>query len=270
MTSPIVIGGLGGSGTRIVASILSLNEVFLGNELNNSMDYLIFSRLFIRPMWLKSSSTIQIEKRLELFTKYTLGEELSQQELKLMIKLNISYPRFKSTEKKLLHQYSENKKRKISLWGWKEPNSHIYLNNLLRYYDNLKYIYVVRNGMDMLVSQNKQQLNNWGGYFEIEADNNMSEVHRQGMLWLKANDKVKDLFRTNANDKIFILDYDLLCTDTEAVLTELFSFLNFSVDKKAIDKSAALISPSSRNRYLEFPDIDIPNDLKTKILNYSF
>ncbi len=46
---PVVIGGVGGSGTRVVAAILSTLGFHLGNDLNESMDNLWTTLLFKRP-----------------------------------------------------------------------------------------------------------------------------------------------------------------------------------------------------------------------------
>jgi len=270
MISPIVVGGLGGSGTRVVANILSINDVFLGNDLNNSMDYLIFSRLFIRPTWLKSVSDSSIKKRLELLKKYTLGLGLSDHEIEMILKLNISYPRFKTNKSTLLHRYEENKNRATKRWGWKEPNSHIFLRQLLEHFEKMKYIYVVRNGLDMITSKNKQQLHNWGNHFNIPINENLSEEHRQGLFWLKSNNKIKHLKTVFGEDKIYVLDYDLLCADTKQELTKLFSFLKISLGKKQLDISASSIKPTSRNRHLQAGGLDISADLMERIQRFTF
>jgi len=45
-SSPIVIGGIGGSGTRVVVSLLQAAGVFMGSRLNGSLDLLDFVPLF--------------------------------------------------------------------------------------------------------------------------------------------------------------------------------------------------------------------------------
>lgn len=48
---PIVIGGVGGSGTRLIAEIVMDMGFYLGDMLNQSKDLLYFSLLFKRPIW---------------------------------------------------------------------------------------------------------------------------------------------------------------------------------------------------------------------------
>src|SRR5690606_16779845 len=47
-------------------------------------------------------------------------------------------------------------------WGWKEPNSHIFLDYLCKSIPDMKYIHVCRNGLDMAYSTNQNQLKLWG------------------------------------------------------------------------------------------------------------
>ena len=41
-----------------------------------------------------------------------------------------------------------------------EPNSHIFIEHLVKYFDSLKFIFVVRNGLDMALSRNQKQFEN--------------------------------------------------------------------------------------------------------------
>lgn len=50
-SNPIVIGGVGGSGTRMVAGLLQSFDVNLGDALNESLNILWFTLLFRRPSW---------------------------------------------------------------------------------------------------------------------------------------------------------------------------------------------------------------------------
>jgi len=270
MAGPILIGGLGGSGTRVLAKILTFNNVFLGNDLNNSLDYLIFSRLFIRPQWLKNASNSHIKNRLKLITDFTLGKHIKEQDWQQFIELNIRYPRFNISKTILEKKFQENKNRNSSAWGWKEPNTHIYIEYLLSYYQGLKFIYVVRNGLDMVLSKNKQQLANWGSHFQIPKEGILSQEHRQALFWLKSNDRIKSLKAQKASDKILILDYDNLCTDTEKEVEKLFKFLDIELTENTFTDLESFISPSSRNRHLNQSQMNIPERLKTQVLSYTF
>src|SRR5947207_2715003 len=48
---PVAVGGVGGSGTRVVAALLREAGVYLGADLNDSLDNLWFRLLFRRAQW---------------------------------------------------------------------------------------------------------------------------------------------------------------------------------------------------------------------------
>src|SRR5512139_426255 len=70
---PVAIGGLGGSGTRVVAAILQEAGVDIGPHLNRSLDNLFFSNLLKDPQWFATADDDQIESRLRLFGRCTGG-----------------------------------------------------------------------------------------------------------------------------------------------------------------------------------------------------
>ena len=50
----------------------------------------------------------------------------------------------------------------VERWAWKEPNTHIVADLILQLSEHVKYIHVVRNGLDMAWSRNQNQLKFWG------------------------------------------------------------------------------------------------------------
>jgi hypothetical protein len=57
MHPPIAIGGMGGSGTRLVALIFEELDFYLGNELNKAKDNLFFNLLFKRKEILREEAS---------------------------------------------------------------------------------------------------------------------------------------------------------------------------------------------------------------------
>jgi len=53
--SPVIVGGVGGSGTRVIAELLSNFGYYIGNDLNRSMDNLLYTFLFKRVEWFYSN-----------------------------------------------------------------------------------------------------------------------------------------------------------------------------------------------------------------------
>ena len=67
MKKIVAVGALGGSGTRVVAQIISDLGVDIGDNLNYPNDNLIFTALFRAPKWYKNTSKNDIRKRFVLF-----------------------------------------------------------------------------------------------------------------------------------------------------------------------------------------------------------
>ena len=65
---PVVVGGIGGSGTRVIAEMLVELGCHIGDDLNKSLDNLWFVLLFNYPDILNISSE-QFDGLLEMFFK---------------------------------------------------------------------------------------------------------------------------------------------------------------------------------------------------------
>ena len=181
-SGPVVIGGVGGSGTRVVAHILSILGYYLGSDLNDSLDNLGFTLLFKRPTWYRNACTQDIMDALHVFEHAMIGTKI-QHRLKRQVILTalktmaVSGHDYRGTGRGLwtIHRalkmlYAPHKDpASFHGWGWKEPNTHIYLEHLNDYFPKLHYIHVVRHGLDMAYSTNQAQLFNWGYLFGITA-----------------------------------------------------------------------------------------------------
>ena len=80
---PVVIGGIGGSGTRVIAEIVALFGFYLGRDLNDASDNLTFTLLFKRPQWFRKNylDHRKIFTGLRIFEKSMItGEKLALRE----------------------------------------------------------------------------------------------------------------------------------------------------------------------------------------------
>ena len=73
---PLVIGGMGGSGTRLVAELCSLFGYYLGDDLNIASDNLLYTLIFRRQTWFYKSykNTKRINTGLSLLEKLLLKQ----------------------------------------------------------------------------------------------------------------------------------------------------------------------------------------------------
>jgi hypothetical protein len=164
--APIAVGGVGGSGTRVVAAILKEAGIRIGDDLNHALDNLWFTLLFKHRDILDAPDVCFGDLVSIFVAAMTGGRSATATQLALVDEL--------ARDDRLQHESSWLQARSGSLrramaeppksspWAWKEPNTHMVLDRLAARIPGLKYIHVARNGLDMAYSTNQNQLQLWG------------------------------------------------------------------------------------------------------------
>jgi hypothetical protein len=251
---PIVVGALGGSGTRVVAQMLGAAGVYLGHDLNDASDNLWFTLLFRHPsaFFDLGRRPDRLVRRLDVFEQAMAG----------------TLPRRPSTVATLLapagahwRDGSEGAgwiaRRCVSMvrssgpgpdatrWGWKEPNTHVFLPLLVDRYPGMRYVHVFRHGLDMAFSANQNQLHRWGGILGVERGD--LPDHRWALrYWSAATRRAVELARP-LGDRFLLLNYDELCDDPEPMIDRFLAFAGLAGD--AAHLSTIVDPPTSRGRY---------------------
>ncbi len=193
--APIVIGGLGGSGTRLVVSLLGDMGVTFGGELNESLDNLWFSLLYVRRTILLRSDE-EMDKLAWLFTNAMRQGLEVPPELKPLLEEACDHDRSPVLPPDLLARAHESLlsvpggAARDEHWGWKQPNSHILLPMLDRSFPEMKFVYVVRNGLDMAFSENQNQLKYFWGDLLLEGDISPTPVNAL-RYWVAAHKRMQ-------------------------------------------------------------------------------
>jgi hypothetical protein len=266
----IAIGALGGSGTRVVAEVLIQSGLYLGDDLNETNDNLIFTRLFKNPEWYKNSSIVHRQKRMRIFEKYMRLNKLSFRDFSEMYFASKTNPDHHSSPEFYFHLLKKvfGKGKITSSWGWKEPNTLIYIGELFNFFDQLKYIHVLRHGLDMAFSKNKQQLYNWGWKYGINLDGKESADQlavKQLDYWIETTKDVIQITKKN-KDRCLILNYFDFCKYPKKEIDKL---LNFAGVKIPVTKNRKLYcmpkNSGSNNRY-QGKDLNIFDSEKIKFV----
>ncbi|MFC1601847.1 sulfotransferase, partial [Candidatus Sumerlaeota bacterium] len=166
---PIAVGGMGGSGTRLIAQILEQLGYFLGGDFNRAQDNLWFTLLFKRSDILTVPDA-EFDELVRLFQQRMTSPELISQESIDMVKRLAENRRSQHTAAWLRSRAesfidTRSASARTKRWGWKEPNTHVVLHRLRQRLPAMRYIHVVRNGLDMAFSKNHNQLKTWGPHF---------------------------------------------------------------------------------------------------------
>jgi hypothetical protein len=241
---PVAIGGVGGSGTRLGASILQSMGFYIGSDLNDALDNLWFTLLFKRASLLALEQT-DVESLAELFWLAMTGARAFTSVEQARI-----WALAESTAFEHSAEWRLDRARSLvsghapspagGRWGWKEPNTHVVIDRLFRYDPQLRYIHFQRNPLDMAFSANQNQLHNWGYAFlgrpiDVGPSASLSywcAIHRRTSAFAKR-------FPT----RVLIVDFDALCAAPSRYASAIADFVGVELDDGVTDDFVALVQP---------------------------
>jgi hypothetical protein len=260
-TGPIAIGGIGGSGTRVVAQIVADLGFYMGATVNAALDNLWFTILIKRPRWFETFPTdAEIFKALSLFQRamvHGLASGISAEESAyirdLAEQIEDSGKPIGATREHAEQLIGSRKPdfEKYIGWGWKEPNTHVFLRQLCHTLDGLRYIHVMRHGLDMAFSTNHQQVLNWGRHYGLKSER-IQSLDPPGMLdyWIAANATAIKTGLELLNGRFLLINYDALWNHPHDVLAKLAKFLAIDVPAEQMARLAAFPRrPASAGRF---------------------
>lgn len=211
-TSPIAVGAIGGSGTRMVTNLMIELGFRMGPDLPHSRDDFRFTERFVHREILGVPDD-EFARRLESY----LGDVHADL----------------AAQPGGIEQASRH-------WGWKEPNTHVVLLRLQRLIPRLRYVHLVRNGLDMAFSDNQLQRDRWGHLFLGRA---IEATPRDSLkYWVAVHRRI---LRVGAalGDRFLIVNYDRLCIQPDSELPKLIEFAGLPMDSRLMERLRAQIRP---------------------------
>lgn len=244
MTAPIAIGGVGGSGTRLVAQLLRGAGIHMGDDLNESSDTLWFTLLFRRRGILGCDEAEFNQLTDALAAALAGGRPLAPEAEALLhdlarddrLQLPASWLRERCESLLAAARQPAHDRH----WGWKEPNTHVVIERMWRRMPTLRYIHVVRHGVDMAFSSNQNQLMLWGPAV-LGSDGDPTPL-RSLAYWCSVHRRMQALLAANPG-RMYWLDYDALCRCPDAALDGLGGFLG--IDATRLRAALPAIKPQS-------------------------
>ena len=254
----IGVGGLGGSGTRVVAAILQQIELPIGVDLNDSLDNLWFTLFFKRQSVL--TSTVQ-----ELRADWSIFESASreiapadpdwrQRARQLAIRARPQHPvHWLQARVQSLERSQATQRNGVAEWAFKEPNSHVVIARLARFARNLRYIHVVRDGLDMAFSANRQQASLWARKLFGMATETPPTADEQLEFWCRANERVRQQADSGEIPSVLEVSYDRLCLQPTAVVQQIAAYCGRSISLSRAQRiaSAVVRRPPTMGRWRE-------------------
>lgn len=215
--SPLVIGGVGGSGTRIVTELIKRMGYYMGKELNSSNDNMVLAEMF--PLMRDRILTRSFDTHEFILNTVTRFAELMRNDM-----ADTGYEK----------------------WGWKIPADYMIIEYIYKYFSNMRYIHVIRNGLDMAFSANQNQAQRWGRYFDVNC-NAMPLPKASILFWARANNYAIKTATKCLGDRFLLLNFDRLCQDPYESIKKIAEFLRVEVNA---DNLGQIIShPSSIGRH---------------------
>jgi hypothetical protein len=123
-------------------------------------------------------------------------------------------------------------------WGWKEPRSIFLLPFFHRHLPELRFLHVVRDGRDMALSENQNQLRKHGGATPIPVD--LPAAARSITLWSWVNLEARRYGEEHLGDRYLRIRFEDLCERPPDVVELVLAFFGLDADPAAL---AAEVSP---------------------------
>jgi hypothetical protein len=227
-SAPLVIGATGGSGTRVLARIAKLAGYNLGNNVNAAEDALEFYSFF--ETWVDRS-----------FSAQQAGKLLTPSES----------VRMKEDFSAALARHLPEAERGRTAWGWKAPRS-IYLLPFLRgEFPQLKFIHLVRDGRDMALSPNQNQLRKHAAAVLSWRERLFrSTAERSILLWEKVNLRAADFGESQMLQSYLCVRFEDLCRRPLETVTRVADFLGAAIDVETIARTE-ITPPQTLGRWRE-------------------
>lgn len=267
MLGPVAIGGVGGSGTRLVKEIITSAGFYMGNDLHRvNGDDLWFNLLFFRPNWYLSGAARRnnaIDIGLNLVAKHAHGDHrLSASEMHFLVRAFVDIARD--------HHFGRNSWRwalrriynffrspgvtqaqGLMGWGWKEPLTHLIAGELLQHSEQARYIHIIRHGLDMAFSSNLNQARRYGALFDVVVPQGKDPSPIDTLrYWVRANRSVVNIMQQHSRERSLILNFDALCKSPEQEVRRLLAFLEVDLKQHELSKLVSLPkTPASAGRY---------------------
>lgn len=231
MTSgPLVIGATGGSGTRVVARLARHAGYDLGRNLNeaeDALEFYSFHEKWINPF-------VSAERH---------GRSLSKSDAALM----------DADFQSALERHCPINLRADRRWGWKAPRSIYLLAFLHRQLPGLKFIHVLRDGRDMVLSPNQNQLRKHGAAVLPWRDRWFRSMpERALLLWEAVNLRAAELGKSDLRENYLRIRFEDLCAKPVETTAQIMNFLGARSDPESVSR-AEIAPPSSLQRWRNYP-----------------
>jgi Sulfotransferase family len=188
-----VIGGTGGSGTRVIAQIVHATGRFMGAKVTeDTLDAVPLARF-----------------------DWTHGRDILSGRAAVS-----SVAAFRRALARHLSGHDPQRP-----WGWKHPHSYLLLPFLAEHCPELLFVHVIRDGRDIALSGNQNQV---GHYGDIALGPAEPSPARSLRYWAWANTRSADEGSRLLGERYLLLRLEDLCADPESEVPRLLRFARYT------------------------------------------
>jgi hypothetical protein len=217
---PALVGATGGSGTRVVARIARSAGLFIGADLNESEDAIPFGAYSDR--WIDRYLPFR-SRPLSADLELAMGDDLDA----------------------VLSEHCAPLGDECVRWGWKEPRCMYLLPFLFDRLPALRFLHVVRDGRDMALSSNQNQLRRHADAAGIARD--LPGPVRSIALWRWINLETATFGHARLGRRYCRIRFEDLCSHPAETASEILDFLALDGDP---ERAGALVaSPPTLGRW---------------------
>jgi Sulfotransferase family len=220
---PVLIGAIGGSGTRAFAKVLRRAGVHMGPA-DTQEDATAFSDFYQRFL----------AEYLENGSRFPEGSSAPEH--------------FDAA----VSQHLAGVESPEAPWGAKNPRSMLMLAYWHERYPRMRFVHVVRNGLDMAYSTNQIQPKRFGELI-LDGEPPGSKSKRAMVYWSQTNSRAADYGESRLGERYIRIRHEDLCLSPEATVARLFEFLGVE-DRARLEAAVAEVSrPPDIGRWRQHP-----------------
>jgi hypothetical protein len=232
MSGPLVIGATGGSGTRVVARLARHAGYDLGRNLNeaeDALEFYSFHEKWINPF-------ISAERH---------GGSMSKSDS----------ARMDADFQSALERHCPVNLQSDRRWGWKAPRSIYLLPFLHRQLPAVKFIHVLRDGRDMVLSPNQNQLRKHGPAVLTWRERWFrSQPERALLLWERVNVRAAEFGQSDLRENYLLVRFEDLCAKPVETTAQVMNFLGARVDPEPVAR-AEISPPPTLQRWRNYSPV---------------
>jgi hypothetical protein len=195
---PIVVAAVGGSGTRVLVQVLRKAGWFMGNRVNSRNEDSLPIAWFLTK-WLRSLKDFP---DVDVHTLATARRDFERM-------LNVHRRGIPSPD---------------APWGWKNPRSMWLIPFLVDRFPKMKFVHMVRDARDMMLSENRYFLREHGHWI-LGSDWWRNPLAAQLELWRMGNKRALEFGQQYLDGRYHILRYEDLCQKSAETVARLLEFL---------------------------------------------